>query len=82
MLIEVDPIAESFLGFENLTGTDGESIQNWQEGLIGLPLSETVTAIGDTDLESLWTAMVKEAQVNYLLLVKGSKINGEDDGKP
>lgn len=70
VLIEVDPIAESFLGFENLTGTDGEIIQSWQQELIGLSVSEEVPAIGESDLESLWTSMVKEAQANYLRLVK------------
>ncbi len=71
VLIEVDPIAESFFGFENVTGTDGETIQNWQQGLIGLALSETVPAIGESDLESLWTSAAKEAQANYLLLING-----------
>ncbi|BES64302.1 hypothetical protein SANA_07410 [Gottschalkiaceae bacterium SANA] len=70
VLIEVDPIEESFLGFENLTGTDGESIQKWQQELIGFSVSEKVPVLDGSDLESLWTSMVKEAQANYLLLVK------------
>lgn len=71
VLIEVDPIAESFVGFENLTGTNEEVIENWQQGLIGLPLTETVPVINETDLESLWTSAAKEAQANYLLLING-----------
>lgn len=71
VLIEVDPMEEAFVGFENLTGTDGESIQNWQQGLIGLTLSEAVPAIKASDLESLWASAVKEAQANYLLLING-----------
>jgi hypothetical protein len=70
VLIEVDPIEESFLGFENLTGTDGEAIQKWQQELIGLSVSEKVPVLDGSDLESLWTSIVKEAQANYLLLVK------------
>ncbi len=70
VLIEVDPIAESFLGFENLSDTDGETIQNWQQELIGLPISKEVPVIDGSDLELLWTSMVQEAQANYLLLVK------------
>jgi len=70
VLIEVDPIGESFLYFENLTGTDGDLIQKWQQELIGLSVSEKVPVLDGTDLESLWTSMVKEAQANYLLLVK------------
>lgn len=70
VLIEVDPIAESFFGFENLSDTDGETIQNWQQELIGLPISKEVPVIEGSDLELLWTSMVQEAQANYLLLVK------------
>ncbi len=70
VLVEIDPIDETFLDFENLSGEDSESVEKWQAGLKGQALSETVPALGESELERIWETAVEEAKANFLSLVK------------
>lgn len=70
VLIEIDPIDEMFLDFENLGGEDSESVEKWQTDLKGQSLLETVPALGESELERIWETAVEEAKVNFLSLVK------------
>ena len=70
VLIEIDPIDETFLDFENLSGEDSESVEEWQTDLKGKSLLETVPALGESELGRIWETAVEEAKVNFLSLVK------------
>jgi|GEM_PF-3111002 len=70
VLVEIDPVEETFLDFQNLSGEDSEAIQNWHADLKGKSLSERVPEVGDSDLDSMWKTAVEEAKSNILSLVK------------
>lgn len=70
ILVEIDPFAGTFLGFEGLSSEADETIQAWQEQLLESDSTGNLLAANDTELADLWFSAVVEARENYLFLTE------------
>jgi hypothetical protein len=70
LLVEIDPIGQSFVGFADLEGESEGLVAEWHQSMVGLALDQEIPLLEGTDLDGIWMTAVEEAQANALILVK------------